>query len=129
MQQGLALQSRQFKVLCMFLEEFAQQEGLPRKPAGSPIIGKEICQLVAEHGDAAWLQTYDRGARLNFRCQRIQNSEKQVPGSTKHAEVVQWSSAAQIALWQDHPEPCGFQDFYRCRGCVWKKIVVESVRP
>ena len=76
-------------------QELGEQERLPRQPLRVQIIWKEVGQLVAEHGQARWLQSDHRNALLDEGAQRIQDPTEQVLGEVEHAVVVQGTPAAE----------------------------------
>src|SRR5205085_12406059 len=86
------------KIWGLFLEKFAQKQGLAGQNPGPRIVGKQVQQLISEDGSATWLQNDDRNFFLNYPSERVEYSQKLTLGAMEHAEIVERASAAQTSF-------------------------------
>src|SRR5437868_5455616 len=127
--QGLATETWGLEAWSVLFQKLAEQEGLLAELNGVAIIGKEVLEFVAEHGEAAWLQRHQRHAGADKRPQRPDNFSQQALGPRQHSKVVKRPAAAQILLGHIHTKSRSFQDFNRRLRSIGEKVVVESVGP
>src|SRR5436190_17976501 len=97
---GLAIQLRQRNQVLIILKELTQQHGLPRKPLGALVVGKQVAEFVAENGHAARFQSNNRDSSLNFRRQYVEDLQQQVFRSVEHAEIVERTPTSESATRQ-----------------------------
>src|SRR5215467_12686397 len=113
----------------MRLEEFAEQEDLLRELLRLVIVRKEIQQFVAEDGGATGLEHHDWSSCSDLLFQNCQGRFEQMLRTIEHAEIVEWSPAADLCLRQPHLESSSFQKLNRSDRRFRMEIVVERIRP
>ena len=93
------------------------------------VVWEEVDQFVAEDGDAAGLESDDGDAGFDLGREFVEDIEEQGFGAVEHAEIVEWTAAAEVGLGYRDAEAGGFEDF----DCGFRRgreeIIVESVGP
>ena len=127
--QGLTSQARQLKSVALTIDEFAQRHRCLTQALRVFVRGKEIVKLVAEDGDAAWLESDDRHALIQLRPQLGHHFTKQRLGLPQEAPVVERTSAAEWLAWNRDLITRRFEDIDgRYRG-FGMEVIVERVGP
>ena len=90
---------------------------------------EKIEQLVAENGEAAWLQADDRNAAANFRPQAFRESGGTGLGRLEHAGVVQGPSATEDGSRDLNLVARRLQHLDGGLADLGMKVVVERVGP
>jgi len=110
-------------------EELAEEEGLIAELGGAGVVGKEVCEFVAEDGGAAWFEDDDRGACGELGGECVEDLEEIFFCGVEHAEVVERTAAAEVVVGVFDAEAGGGEDLVggSQRGGV--EVVVEGVGP
>ena len=101
----------------MQLEELTQVKRLLGELFRVGVIGKQLGELVAKHGQAARLDADHRDAGLNLRSDLVDDALEESPRQIQEAEVIQRSSTAQPAIRNHDLEAGGLQDLGAGDGC------------
>ena len=110
-------------------EELAHQKRLARQPPRIRIVRKQIDELVAEHGEAAWLEHDDWRARLEVRAERLQDFAQLMLCTIEKAVIVERPPAAERTIRKRDVAPGRFEHVSRRDGDLRMKVVVEGIRP
>src|SRR5215469_8577442 len=92
-------------------------------------MGKEIQQFITEDGGATGLEHHDWGSCSNLLFQSCQGGFEQMLRTIEHAEIVEWSPAADLRLRQAHLVSGCFQNLNRSDSGFRMEIVVERIWP
>jgi hypothetical protein len=133
-QQGLALEARERRVLALRrneveFEEFAEQKRLFAQGLGALVVREEVEEFVAEDGDAAGLESDDWDSSFDLGGEFVEDVEQQGFCAVEHAEIVERTAAAEIGLRENHVVSGGFEDCDSGAGGGGTEVVVESVGP
>ena len=93
------------------------------------VFGKKVREFVAEDGGAAGFQNNDRRCGFDFGEKLVHDLEEQTLGTVKHANIIEWTPAAEVSARDGDVEARGFEDFGGSLGGRGKEMVVESVGP
>jgi hypothetical protein len=90
---------------------------------------EEVCEFVAEDGDATGFETDEGNAGFDLGLELVKDLEQQTFGAVEHAKVVERASAAEVGLWDEDTEAGGLEHFDGSAGRGRQEIVVEGVGP
>ncbi len=129
MDDGLPIHARRAPVRPVSTEELAQRHRLTGKAFGGRIVRKQVRELVAEHGYAAWLQADDRNTGRDLMLKRIEDLPELPLGQIQHPEIVERPPAPQRSGRDHDPAPGCFQDLDRRFCGAGVEIIVERIGP
>jgi len=110
-------------------EEVRQEIRLTGQSLCVWIVRKQIHELVAKDGKAAWLQHHNRSACAELVTQRLENFQQQAPGLREKSVVVERSPTTERTI-RDRDVAAGrFEDFGRGDRRARTEKVIERIGP
>src|SRR5437588_10042869 len=106
----LTFQFWQLEAFHLLRKEFTKRIGLFTKALGILVVRKKIWHFVAEHGQAAWFQHYNRNTGSDMRAQGEQNFFEKTLGSIQHSKIIEWPATTERFLGHRHVKASGFQN-------------------
>ena len=123
---GIELGWLPVEVLGEILDE---RERLFGESLGVFVVGQHVCELVAEHVDAAGFEADDVDPGADLRTQPLEDLLEVAAGEFEHAEVVQRTSAAERASGELDGASRGFEHLHGRFGDIRLEVVCERVGP
>src|SRR5712692_4717370 len=113
----------------MMLEKFAEKKRLTAQPPGAWVRWKQIAQLIAKNGGAAWFQDHHRYVSVNLFTQRMQDPLQILLSLVEHAEIIERATTAEMLPGNDRIAARRNEHLQRGAARFRVKIIIEGVRP
>src|SRR5437588_12267383 len=118
----LTFQFWQLEAFHLLRKEFTKRIGLFTKALGILVVREKIWHFVAEHGQAAWLQHYNRNTGSDLGTEGQQNLFEETLSPIQHSKIIKRPAATERFLWNGNSKACGFKDDSRGLRSLGKEI-------
>src|SRR5712692_4452491 len=113
----------------MVLQKFAEKKRLAEQPPGARVLWKQIAQLIAKYGGAAWFQDHHWYACVNLLPQLMQDPLQILLGPVEHAKIIERPPAAKMSPGNGHLAARGNEHLQRGAARFRVKVIIEGVCP